>query len=93
MKSDDGFDVVPLPIADVEIEIIDGEVLLYHPQQTRAVYLNPSAAVVWGLCDGDRTAREIIRIIGETYPDAESVTDDVLSALNELRGSGIVDFG
>jgi hypothetical protein len=83
-------DHIPAPAADVEMEVVDGEVLLYHPQQTRAVYLNPTAAVVWGLCDGSRSVREIIRVVGEAYPDADSVTDDVLATLNQLQESGVL---
>jgi pyrroloquinoline quinone biosynthesis protein D len=83
-------DQILVPATDVEVEIVDGEVLLYHPQKTRAVYLNPTAAVVWGLCDGSRSVREIIRLIGESYPDAGSLTDDVLATLNQLQESGVL---
>jgi hypothetical protein len=47
-------DPVPVPVADVKVEVIEGELLLYHPGQTRAVYLNPPAALIWSLCDGQR---------------------------------------
>jgi Coenzyme PQQ synthesis protein D (PqqD) len=84
-------DHIPVPANNVETEVIDGEVLVYHPQQTRAVYLNPTAAVVWGLCDGNRSVREIIRTIDESYPDAgASLTEDVLVTLNQLQESGIL---
>jgi Coenzyme PQQ synthesis protein D (PqqD) len=84
-------DHIPVPTNNVETEVIDGEVLVYHPQQTRAVYLNPTAAVVWGLCDGNRSVREIIRTIDESYPDASaSLTEDVLVTLNQLQESGIL---
>jgi len=86
-------DHVPKAATDVEIEVVDSEVLLYHPQQTRAVYLNPTAAVVWGLCDGRRSVGDIIRVIGESYPDADSLTDDVLAALNQLQESGVLVVG
>jgi len=84
-------DAVPRPAADVETEVVDKEVLLYHPQQTRAVYLSPTAAVVWGLCDGSRSVREIVRLIGDSYPDAgETLTADVLAALKQLKESGVL---
>ena len=87
-------DHTPVPAADVEMEIVEGEVLLYHPQQTRAVYLNPTAAVIWGLCDGNRSIREIIRIIGESYPDAgANLTDDLLVTLNQLQESSVLVIG
>ena len=86
--------LVPRSAADVETEVVDSEVLLYHPSQTRAVYLNPTAALIWGLCDGKRSVREIIRLIGESYPDASAdLTDDVLATLNRLRESGVLVLG
>jgi Coenzyme PQQ synthesis protein D (PqqD) len=87
-------DRIPMPVSNVEAEVIDGEVLLYQPQQTRAVYLNPTAAVVWGLCDGRRSIREIIRAIDESYPDAGAdLKEDVLATLNQLQESGVLVFG
>ncbi len=84
-------DRIPRPAADVETEIVGKEVLLYHPGQTRAVYLNPTAAVIWGLCDGRRSVGEIVRLIGETYPDAGgALMDDVLATVNQLKESGIL---
>jgi len=31
------------PVSDVEVEVIEGECLAYHPQHERAVYLNAGA--------------------------------------------------
>lgn len=84
-------DVIPTPVKGVEMEVVENEVLLYHPQQTRAVYLNPTAALVWGLCDGSRPVHEIIRILGESYPEAvAALTEDVLGTLNQLHESGVL---
>jgi hypothetical protein len=78
----------------MEMEMIEGEVLLYHPQQTRAVYLNPTAAVIWGLCDGTRSVREIILLIGDSYPEAAATAaDDVMRTIRELQESGILVVG
>ena len=61
-----------------------------HPQQTRAVYLNPTAALVWGLCDGSRSVHEIIRILGESYPEAVAPDRGRVSTLNQLHESGVL---
>ena len=34
-------DRIPRPVTDVATEIIEGEVLLYHPRYQTAVHLNP----------------------------------------------------
>jgi hypothetical protein len=81
---------VPASARDVEMEIVEGEVLLYDPQYTCAVYLNATAALIWGLCDGKRSIAEIIRLIGESYPDAGDPTREVIAALSELRESGVL---
>jgi hypothetical protein len=87
---DRNLDVVPNAVSGLEMEVVEGEVLLYHPQHARAVYLNPTAALVWGLCDGNRSVREIVRIIGESYPDASGLSEDVLKTLEQLRGNGVL---
>lgn len=86
-------DLVPRPAADLETDVIEGEVLLYEPQQTRAVYLSPTAALVFGLCDGKRSVREIIRVLSECYDGTASLSDDVLTTINELRESGVLAIG
>ena len=84
----------PAPVADVRVEVIEGELLLYHPEQTKAIYLNPSAAVIWSLCDGKRTTREIIRLISESYPDARAnLTEEVLTTLADLHENRVLMIG
>jgi predicted DNA-binding protein (MmcQ/YjbR family) len=78
-------DKAPAPVADIKVEAIEGELLLYHPRQTIAVYLNPPAAVIWSLCDGQRPVREIIQLIEQSYPESKAtVTEDVLATLADL---------
>jgi coenzyme PQQ biosynthesis protein PqqD len=82
---------VPVPVADVKVEEVEGELLLYHPGQTTAVYLNPSAAIIWSLCDGQRDVSEIIRLIEESYPEAKpDLTDDVFATLAQLHDSHVL---
>jgi hypothetical protein len=89
--SPNAIDRIPAPVPDVKVEVIDGELLLYHPRQTRAVYLNPPAAVIWSLCDGRRPVHEIIRLIGESYPESKaSLTEDVLATLQQLHDNGVL---
>src|ERR1700722_11446568 len=77
--------------ADVKTEVIEGELLIYHPAHTRAIYLNPQAALIWGLCDGDRSVGDIVRLIEESYPEAKQVAKaQVLAAVDELYANGIL---
>jgi hypothetical protein len=84
-------DQIPVPAPGVEMDTVDGEVLLSRHQHGRAVYLNQTAAAVWALCDGSRSVREIIRVIGECYPDADAkLTDEVLVTLDQLQRNGVL---
>ena len=85
------FDLVPVPVADVKAEAIEGELLLYHARHTRAIYLNPTAAVIWSLCDGHRRVGDIIQLIGESYPESkDSLTEEVFATLAQLRDNGVL---
>jgi hypothetical protein len=83
-------DRVPTPASNIETEVIEGEVLLYHPQKTRAVYLNSMAAIVWSLCDGSRHVREIIDLISESYPDAGNPAEEVFTTLKQLEENDVL---
>jgi hypothetical protein len=84
-------DQVPVPVDDVKMEAIEGELLLYHPRDARAICLNPSAAVNWNLCDGRRRIGEIIQLIEESYPEAkENLAEEVFATLAQLRENGVL---
>lgn len=76
---------VPVRRAGVREELIEGELLLYVPDATKAIYLNATAAVIWGLCDGKRSLNELISILAETYPEAGAdLSGQVQDALAQL---------
>jgi hypothetical protein len=86
-----GGNCVLVPAANVAVEVLDGECLAYHPQHARAIYLNPSAALVWGLCDGVRSADEICRMVRDGYPDAPTnLIDEVIATLAQLEEYGLL---
>ena len=52
---------------------------------------NLTGAVVWGLCDGSRDAREIAATIAAAYPDAGTMIEaDVAACLVDLQATGLV---
>lgn len=59
---------------------------------------NETAARVWELCDGVRTARQVARQVvvdfetdGAPRPDEEQVLRDTLRFLGELVGHGLIE--
>ena len=84
-------DRVLAPASDVVVEVVEGECLASHPRDARVFHLNPGATLIWGLCDGNRSARDICRTIQAGYPDAPaSLLDDVMTTLATLEECGLV---
>jgi pyrroloquinoline quinone biosynthesis protein D len=54
-----------------------------------AVRLNPTAAAVLELCDGERSLDEIVGTLSERYEGAD-LRDDVLGLVNGLTQKGLV---
>ncbi len=83
---------IPCPNSDFNLEEIDNELLLYHPARTRAVYLNQTAALVWQLCDTERSVAEIVSLLAEHYPDSDNISKDVEDTLKQLADNGAIDI-
>ncbi|HJS62855.1 MAG TPA: PqqD family protein [Pseudolabrys sp.] len=78
-------EAIPHQHHDFQVEQIDGETLLYQHQLKRVIYLNESAALVWHLCDGQRSVADIIELLVDSYPDTEeAVRADVIEAIDSL---------
>lgn len=82
-------DTVPIPRQGFQLEELDGETLLYRHSLKKMIYLSESAAIVWKLCNGERTAQEIVNLLAEAYPESrEAVIGDVVAALDSLVREG-----
>jgi len=84
---------IPKRKDDYRLEQLDDELLLYHPSDTKILYLNQSASLVWGLCDGEHSVVEIIRLLSEAYPEAvESIPGDVRATLEQFLENGCIEW-
>ena len=73
-------------------EQFDGESFLYHPDQTQAIYLNDVAALIWTLCDGNKTVGDLQTMLVEAYPEqAGQIPEDLREALDQLSGCGSIE--
>ena len=76
------------------LERLDGEITVYHPTLTTAVYLNETGALIWELCDGTRTIAEIIELLSEQYPESsDQIETDVKDLITQLIEQGIGVLG
>ncbi|MGA3201083.1 MAG: PqqD family protein [Bryobacteraceae bacterium] len=75
----------------LEFHIVDDQCLLYHPDSDRIHYLNPTAGLVFELCDGNHTAGQIAILVQEAYGLPELPLDEVRGCLDRLQKMGIAE--
>jgi hypothetical protein len=79
----------PMHEPNYRLEEVDGDVMLFHPARTEIHHLNATAALVWQLCDGQRSIGEIILILQESYPEAkDEIPGDVAEVVKDLIQKG-----
>lgn len=77
-------------IEGLEVQAIGNRVVVYEIVSDRIHYLNPTAALIFELCDGNRSTEDLARLVQEAYGLEEAPVDDVVKGLAKLRTSGIV---
>ena len=61
---------------------IDGSLVLYDHGHQRVHVLNPTASMIWQMCDGNHAAEEIAAQLAAMFPShADAIPDDVASVL------------
>ena len=70
---------------------LEGECMLYHGAEAKALYLNETASMIWKLCDGQRTVETIEGLLRGAYPEARELPADVDAAFRVLIEHGAVE--
>ncbi len=75
------------------LEDMDGELLLYNPNNATTLHLNGPSAIVWHLCTGENSVAEMIEALKEAYPDqAAQIEGDVISVLQDLKANEVLEL-
>ena len=83
----------PCQKADYRLEKIDDELLLYHPSHTTIMYCNPSASLIWQLCDGERTVEEIVSLLSTAYQQPrEEISAEVTTTLQQFYQYRAIEY-
>jgi hypothetical protein len=78
---------------DFKLEKMDDDLLLYHPDENKIFYCNETAALIWQLCNGERTPEEISALISAAYPEAaDAIVAQVESTLRQFHEQGAIDY-
>ncbi len=79
----------PRPAPGFQMETLEGEIVLLHPARNLILYSNQGGALIWGLCDGQRSVAEIVELLGAVYPEsADDIAVDVPQTIQELLARG-----
>ncbi len=62
------------------------------PKNHNVHHLNPVAGVIWDLCDGSHTGKEIAEeIVGVLEADQSQVEGDVTKTIEEFQSKGLLE--
>ncbi len=71
----------------------NGGFVLGDPTGRYTLRVNPSAGLIWGWCDGQRTIREIVRLLLDAFPErADDMDADVRQTLITLTEHGAIEW-
>jgi Coenzyme PQQ synthesis protein D (PqqD) len=84
--------VKPRACADLAVAEIDGEAVVWDRVPEKLHYLNHSAALVFGLCDGQTTIAQMAEAIGDAYEmDPRELDAQIRPLLRQLNEAGLVE--
>jgi hypothetical protein len=71
---------------------IGGETLLYSAEEEAIHVLNPTAELIWELCDGEHTVASMEQAIRASYsvPDGHDVSGDIRRTLGIFAAKGLL---
>ena len=77
---------------DLVVVDIDGEAVVYEPADVLLHHLNPTAAVVFKLCDGSGTVRELSEDIADILGmPVNTVLRQVRRVVSQFKREGLLD--
>ena len=80
----------PVPATGLDVHEVEDGLVVFDAATDRVHYLNPTASVVFSLCDGTRTTDEIAELLRSAWDLDATPNDDVATCLVQLRGEGVL---
>jgi hypothetical protein len=76
--------------ADVRSADLHDELLLYVPRSRASVLLNESASMIWHLCDGSRSLRDLIAALRAEYGASDEMDEQIEATVLRLASEGVL---
>ena len=76
---------------DLAIVELDGEAVIYDEEHGSLHHLNPTATLVFSLCDGSADLRQLTEELSETFSvPADDMEGQLAELVEELRDQGLL---
>ena len=75
--------ITPIKSPQVKLQNLGHETVCYDPVQKAVHILNPTARLIWDLCNGEHTIEEIEGIVRSSFeiPDGQDLAQDIKNTL------------
>lgn len=80
----------PRRVEPLEINEAEDGLVIYDPAADMVHHLNPSAAVIFDLCDGTRAPDAIAAVLAEAYQLNAPPLEDAVNGLRDLAGRRLI---
>ncbi len=80
----------PEPAGGLDVHEVDDGFVVFDASTDRVHYLNPTATVVFSLCNGTRTTDEIADLVRSAWDLDVAPVDDVVACVAQLRAEGVL---
>jgi hypothetical protein len=80
----------PEPASGIDVHEVEDGFVVFDAATDRVHYLNPTATVVFSLCDGTRTTDEIAELVRSAWDLEAAPLDDVAACVAQLRDEGVL---
>jgi coenzyme PQQ synthesis protein D (PqqD) len=75
---------------DLHFEEVDSEIVVYDTRTDVATRLNPTAALVWEFCDGERSVEDLVELLRAKL-GSQADEDLVQITLDDLQRYGLLE--
>jgi hypothetical protein len=76
----------------LEVNEADDGLVVYDPAHDMVHHLNPSAAMIFDLCDGSRDVEAIAQVLAEAYELSAPPRDDTVAGLSDLAERKLIQW-
>jgi hypothetical protein len=81
---------VPRRAEGLEVHESRDGLIIYAAEADEVHYLNPSAALIYELCDGSRTLAETAALVGAAFELPSPPLEDVRSTVSDFVSKGLL---